>query len=267
MKTNDVPMKTLAYHSNPVLKERYLARMSRHQQLDHIVQNLYWNPFTPPDDEDERDRWTPDPRGCSIGCTIAEDYMGMTLTGRGAVFLQQDEPPIHVLDAFARDLGVPRFIAAANEIIFEELPEDQAKAWPLKLLEAIPVGTDLSHVLNQLIFLMIADMRWESEANAELAVKVNDFLLNDFAHCDLDPIRHNALMDGIAVAIARARQEMSPDFTHLFKLSYWVCLPITDNTNTAQTCVLEIMRNNPEKWAPILLDFIAKAPVPESVAA
>jgi hypothetical protein len=48
--------------------------------------------------------------------------------------------------AYEDQLGIPRVIARLEDGIFEGLPADRFKEWPLEFLEAIPVGADLSMV-------------------------------------------------------------------------------------------------------------------------
>lgn len=43
-------------------------------------------------------------------------------------------------------LGIPQVLGSLEDCIFEELPKDEAKEWPLQFSNAIPEGADLSNV-------------------------------------------------------------------------------------------------------------------------
>ena len=47
---------------------------------------------------------------------------------------------------YESDLGIPTEVASLEEIIFERLPEEEAKRFALEFLEAAPIGADLSFV-------------------------------------------------------------------------------------------------------------------------
>ena len=47
-------MKLRAFHNDPKIKAKYVARVLEHQRLDHIVKGIYWEKG----------------KGCAVGCTI-----------------------------------------------------------------------------------------------------------------------------------------------------------------------------------------------------
>ncbi len=97
-----------AFHNDPKIKEKYLNRVTAHEKADEIVQGIYW----------ENDR------GCAVGCTL------------------------HSADhsAYETELGIPKWLARVEDTLFEGMPIDDAKLWPRKFLEVIPVGVDLEQV-------------------------------------------------------------------------------------------------------------------------
>jgi len=44
----------LAFHNNPAIKEKYLARVRAHRVADEIVKGRYWE----------------NGKGCAVGCTL-----------------------------------------------------------------------------------------------------------------------------------------------------------------------------------------------------
>jgi hypothetical protein len=99
----------LAFHSDPALKEEYLARVEAHRRADEIVQGYgYWIGG----------------KGCGVGCTIhGQDH-----------------------SRYETELGIPSALARLEDAIFEGLPNPDAMDFPSKFLGSIPVGADLSMV-------------------------------------------------------------------------------------------------------------------------
>ena len=97
-----------AFHGDPAIKAKYLARIAAHRAADELVKGRGWE----------------DGKGCAIGCTL-ENY-------------DHAQYPI--------ELGIPEMLAHLEDMIFEELPNDQAMLWPERFLAAIKPGADLSLV-------------------------------------------------------------------------------------------------------------------------
>jgi hypothetical protein len=98
-----------AFHGDPARKAFYLERLRSHVDKDEIVQGVAeWNGG----------------KGGVIGCTVHSSDRS------------RYEP----------DLGIPAEVASLEEIIFQQLPEEQAKRFSLDFLQAISVGADLSFV-------------------------------------------------------------------------------------------------------------------------
>jgi hypothetical protein len=112
----------IAYHGNPAIKRKYIARVERHRKAAHILQGYdYWK----------------DGRGCAVGCSI-----------HGSSH-----------EAYELELGIPALIAHLEDSIFEALPEARAQLWPSAFLRAIQPGADLSLVWPQFAVWMLTDPR------------------------------------------------------------------------------------------------------------
>lgn len=108
-----------AFHGTAETKNDYLARVRAHAAADEIVQGVYW----------ERGR------GCAVGCTVhSSDHA-----------------------AYERELGIPRLIAYLEDTLFERMEFKDAKGWPERFLNAIPVGADLSMVYPRFAIWMLTD--------------------------------------------------------------------------------------------------------------
>lgn len=114
--------KLIAFHGKQEIKDKYIARVKAHQEADEIEKGYYWE----------------NGKGCAVGCTI--------------------EGNEH--NRYETELGIPTILAQLEDGIFENLPNEYAKTFPLKFLEAIPVGADLSNVFNHLVV-----WEWEDETH------------------------------------------------------------------------------------------------------
>jgi len=104
-----------AFHNDPEIKQKYLARVRAHREADRLIQGTGWEQG----------------RGCAVGCTLeAYDHA-----------------------RYPVELGLPTWLAYLEDRIFEGLPADQAMAWPARFLEAIPVGADVEPVRHRLAML------------------------------------------------------------------------------------------------------------------
>ena len=97
-----------AFHGDPAIKEKYLARLKAHHEADEIIQGTGWE----------------NGRGCAVGCTL-NNYS-------------------HV--AYEDELGLPEWLAYLEDRIFEGLPAVEAKQFAVDFLNAVPVGADVSEV-------------------------------------------------------------------------------------------------------------------------
>ena len=102
----------LSFHNDPAIKAKYLARVKAHAEADNLIRGTGWEHG----------------RGCAVGCTL-EAY-------------DHSRYPV--------ELGLPEWIAHLEDTLFEGMPDEQAMTWPMRFLEAIPVGVDVEPVKWQL---------------------------------------------------------------------------------------------------------------------
>ena len=111
-----------AFHNNPLTKEKYINRLKDHYKADEIIQGQYWE----------------NGKGCAVGCTIHSSN--------------------HL--AFETELGIPKVLAKLEDEIFEGLPNELAKEFPLQFLSAINVGADLLKVWNYFAIWQLTDAEY-----------------------------------------------------------------------------------------------------------
>lgn len=112
--------KLRAFHNDPKIKEKYIERVRNHQMCDEIEKGHYWEGG----------------KGCAVGCTI--------------------EGSNH--DRYETELGIPTIIAYLEDGLFENMSNKDAMEFPLRFLESIPVGADLS-----MVFTKLTIWEWEDE--------------------------------------------------------------------------------------------------------
>ena len=124
-----------AFHDDPAIKEKYLARVEAHRLADEIVQRFgYWE----------------EGKGCAVGCTL-----------HGSEHSD-----------YECELGIPEMIARLEDVIFEGLPNELARAWPSRFLSAINPGADLSQVANQFCFWLLTSPEMRLDELAEPSGKI-----------------------------------------------------------------------------------------------
>ena len=115
-----------AYTDTLQTKTEALASMKKHREADKLVKGKYWESG----------------KGCAVGCQYH-------------AFKNDNDTSYH--SPSERVHGIPRALAYLEDRIFEGLPNAQAQKWPERFLKAIPVGADLSNVINELMYWLMTD--------------------------------------------------------------------------------------------------------------
>ena len=120
-----------AFFAHPELsKEIMLAEARAHRAADRYISGQYWDPNAG--------------RGCAVGCAV------VSINARAKLgLLHADHAGV------AAALGWPKWLAHAEDCIFEGLPAAERAAWPEAIIEAIPAGADLSGMRDQWFALML----------------------------------------------------------------------------------------------------------------
>jgi hypothetical protein len=109
----------LAFTNTTVTKPVILKQLKQHAKLDQIVKGQYWE----------------DGKGCAVGCTIHSSNHA----------------------EYETRFGIPQMLAWLEDTIFEGLPNDVAKGWPLRFMSAVIPGSDLSRVGWQFLHWLLTD--------------------------------------------------------------------------------------------------------------
>jgi hypothetical protein len=114
----------MAFHGSQAVKDKYVARVQRHAELDEIIQGTYWQ----------------NGKGCAIGCALHSGEHSR----------------------YEIELGLPTWLAYLEEGLFERMPETNAKTFPLRFLQAIPVGAELTQVRDKFQLWLLIDPEFGS---------------------------------------------------------------------------------------------------------
>ncbi len=107
-----------SFHGDPGVKIKYVERVKAHAAADQLIRGAGWE----------------NGKGCAVGCTL-EAY-------------DHSRYPI--------ELGIPEWVAFLEDTVFEGSSKKFAMTWPVRLLEAVPVG--------------MTEAQWESVRHA-IAIK------------------------------------------------------------------------------------------------
>jgi hypothetical protein len=109
----------IAFHSDEKIKAAVIRQLRSHEEADEIVKGRYWEGG----------------KGCAVGCTIHSGE--------------------HV--EYETRFGIPQVLARLEDLIFEGLPNAEAKHWPILFMSAIRTGADLSLVHWRFLHWMLTD--------------------------------------------------------------------------------------------------------------
>src|ERR1700738_2285590 len=109
----------IAYHGKWTEKNDILIQLHKHKAADEIIKGVYWE----------------DGKGCAVGCTLH--------SGDHAEY----EPRFRI----------PQALARLEDQIFEKLPNEKAKEWPVAFMDAITPGADLSRVHWKFLHWILTD--------------------------------------------------------------------------------------------------------------
>lgn len=113
-----------AWHNDPQLKAETIRRMQEHREADALIQGAYYRNHSPEGF-----------RGCAIGCLV------------GSWEVWSKHGSWH--DAVEEIFGINFVIAYVIDDVFEALPSDKCADFAVEVLEAIPVGADLTSLASR----------------------------------------------------------------------------------------------------------------------
>jgi len=132
-----------AFTNTPITKERFIYHLKEHQKMDAFVNGTYG--------ENSGKEF----KGCAVGCSI--NSINLELNKELSV-------SAHVL--YEEYLGVPEWLARLEDTIFEGVPEERQKTFPIEFGQAINEGSDLDKV-KPLFLVYVLESCLENVQNPE----------------------------------------------------------------------------------------------------
>ena len=129
----------LAFTETEVSKDQLIASLTAHAEADRFIKGTYWQ----------------NGKGCAVGCSL-RDFRPKE-TGNHGLY----EPLF----------GIPRILARLEDGIFENLPDNLSKKWPLRFANAVKPGSDLSMVWPKFMLWLLRDHLPKFAAKDERALK------------------------------------------------------------------------------------------------
>jgi hypothetical protein len=121
---------------NQKLKTLMIDEIKAHQEADQIIQGTYGK---------ENGKW----KGCAVGCSIHSLNLKLKKD-----YSTSDH------SVYETAFGIPSELAYLEDELFEEMEIEDAKKWPLRFMQAIPVKTDLSHVIAKFVIWQFEDKKY-----------------------------------------------------------------------------------------------------------
>lgn len=113
---------SLSYHNDPQLKKDILSEMKIHEKQDDLIKGSY---------SEKNGNF----KGCAVGCGVESLNLK-----RGFSIKHNDHA------GYAKALGIPEWLAILEDNLFENLPENKSKKFPVNFLDAIPIGVNLEPI-------------------------------------------------------------------------------------------------------------------------
>ena len=112
----------LAFTNSVMNKDQLIDRLQAHFDADEIIKGVYWE----------------DGKGCAVGCSIHSSNHSL----------------------FEPMFGIPSSLAFLQDRIFEGLPNEEAKKFPLEFCNSIRSGADLSKVIYKFCAWVLSDIEY-----------------------------------------------------------------------------------------------------------
>lgn len=124
-----------AYLNDPKLKKDFIRELKKHKKADAFVQGTY--------SKDGSDEF----RGCAVGCSIESLNR-----------IKDKDYSYSKHSSYEVLIGVPEVLAYLEDRIFEGLPVEASKEWPLLFAQAIKPGADLEMVMPKFMVWLMGDL-------------------------------------------------------------------------------------------------------------
>jgi len=129
-----------AFHNKQEIKTKYLNRVKAHIEADELIHGVGWE----------------NGKGCAVGCTLNRyDHA-----------------------CYQNELGLPEWLARLEDILFENMSNAKSQRFPLELLQAIPIGADLTQVYHKFQIYLLEDCKKNITKDFDYVIKAVDQVID-----------------------------------------------------------------------------------------
>ncbi len=128
-------MELIAYNGDKKLKASLLKEITKHEKADAILQGTYGK---------ENGHW----KGCAVACSLRS----LAIVNGEELVTEYNQH-----ERYETGLGISQIIARLEDRLFEGMTAKDAKTFPRKFAEAVPVGADLSLVPARFMIFCVED--------------------------------------------------------------------------------------------------------------
>lgn len=183
-----------AFTGTIATKEEMVNELKLHQEADSFMKGKYESMF------DGKFK------GCAVGCSLESISR---LKGLPLVFSDHSR--------YEDLMGVPTWLVRVEDTIFEGLPLERSKQWPLEFTEAINVGADLNKIKAPfLVFILrstleyVQDDKHKKQKDAIQGV-IDLWLRDDVGSSEWESARSKARSAADAAAARKAKYVIFSD--------------------------------------------------------
>ena len=120
-----------------ITKQEFLTEIYKHRDTDAFIKGAYKNT--------DKEYF----QGCAVGCSLK------SVADIKKIQIKTDN---HL--EYETHLGVPEWLARLEDMLFENLPNELSKTWPVRFSEAINEGSDLDKIKAPfMIYLMEENLK------------------------------------------------------------------------------------------------------------
>ena len=130
-------MELVAYHNDAKLKEALVREITKHEKADQILQGTYGGELNG------------DWKGCAVACSLRS----LAIINKEKLVERYSNHALYT-DLFGKG---GETIGRLEDCLFEGMTKKDAKTFPRKFAEAIPVGADLSFVPAKFMVFILKD--------------------------------------------------------------------------------------------------------------
>lgn len=117
-----------AFVNTTMTKQEIIDALKWHQEQDNFIKGQYFE----------------DGKGCAVGCSL-----------ESVARLKKIKISYEDHGQYEKHFGVPRWLAKVEDVIFEGLPLERSKTWPLEFVQAINVGANLDNVKAPFVIFIL----------------------------------------------------------------------------------------------------------------